>query len=92
MPVHVVEEIRGDDITSTRPWDGDHPPISIYADSVFIRRDDGILCKKRTQLVDYTPLTAMASVVPNLANWVLDLILVMDNVDPVQSVLTFSGR
>ena len=46
MPVHIVEEIRGDDSTSTRPWDGDYPPRSIYADSVFVRRDDGIWCKK----------------------------------------------
>ena len=34
VPMHIVEETRGDDITSTRPWDGDHPPRSIYADSV----------------------------------------------------------
>ena len=45
VPMHIVEEIRDDDITSTRPWDGDHPPRSIYADSVFVRRDDGIWCK-----------------------------------------------
>ena len=46
---------------------------------------------KGTQLVDYSLSISMASVVPNLASWVLDLILVMDNVDPVQSVLTFGG-
>ena len=48
MPVHIVEETRGDDITFTRPWGGDYPPRSIYADSVFVRRDDGIWCKRDT--------------------------------------------
>jgi hypothetical protein len=48
VPVHIVEVTRGDDIMSTRPWDGDHPPRSIYADSVFVRRDDGLWCKQVT--------------------------------------------
>ena len=48
VPMHIVDEIRGEDIMSTRPWDGDCPPRSIYADSVFVRRDDGIWCKKDT--------------------------------------------
>ena len=48
VPMHIVEEIRDDDITSTRPWDGDHPPRSIYADSVFVRREDGIWCNNDT--------------------------------------------
>ena len=48
VPLHIDREVQDDDITSTRPWDGDHPPRSIYADSVFVRRDDGIWCKRDT--------------------------------------------
>ena len=48
MAVHLVgdkAEVR--DMVSSRPWDGDTPYISIYADSSsFVRRDDGIWCKK----------------------------------------------
>ena len=44
--MRIADEIRDVDITSTRPWDGDYPPRSIYADSTFVRRDDGIWCKK----------------------------------------------
>ena len=46
VPVRVADKIRDDDMTLIRPWDGDHPPRYIFADSVFVRRDDGIWCKK----------------------------------------------
>ena len=46
VPVRVADKAEVGDMTSSRPWDGDLPPRSIYADSSFIRRDDGVWCKK----------------------------------------------
>ncbi|MFM7982243.1 MAG: hypothetical protein ACKPKO_23280, partial [Candidatus Fonsibacter sp.] len=38
-----------DDFVSSRPWDGDKPPVSIYVDSTtFIRRDDGMWRRRDT--------------------------------------------
>ena len=90
VPMHIVKENRDDDITSTRPWDGDHPPRSIYADSVFIRRGDGIWCKRDTAGGLY-PVNINGERCAKPRNRVLDLILVMDNVDPVLLVLTHGG-
>ena len=42
--------VGGDDFASSRPWDGEKPPTSIYAySSIFIRRDDGIWCRRDTR-------------------------------------------
>ena len=46
VPVRVVDKVDEGDMMSSRPWDGDLPPRSIYADSSFIRRDDGVWYKK----------------------------------------------
>ena len=35
------------DIFSSKPWDGDEPPTSIYADdTALVRRENGIWCKR----------------------------------------------
>ncbi|MFM7977988.1 MAG: hypothetical protein ACKPKO_01620, partial [Candidatus Fonsibacter sp.] len=45
MPETIV--IDRDDFTSSRPWDGEKPPLSRFADSpTFVRRDDGIWCRR----------------------------------------------
>ena len=44
-PEHVRQRLV--DMSSSRPWDGDGPPMSIYDDPAsFVRRDDGIWCRK----------------------------------------------
>ena len=42
VPVRVADRAVVGEITSSRPWDGDLHQRSIYADSSFIRRDDGV--------------------------------------------------
>ena len=46
VPVRVAGKAEVGDMTPSRPWNGDLPPRYIYADSSFIRRDDGVWCKK----------------------------------------------
>ncbi len=48
VPVRVADNMRVGDMTSTRPWDGDQPPRSIFVDSIFVRRDAGNWCKPYT--------------------------------------------
>ena len=45
----VLDKVRAQiaDMASSRPWDGDEPPMSIYVDlGYFVRRSDGIWCRK----------------------------------------------
>ena len=42
-----VREHSEFDMTSSRPWDGDSPPHSMYlAEDLFVRRRDGICCRR----------------------------------------------
>ena len=45
VPEHARRRLA--DMSSIRPWDGDDPPMSIYYDPAsFVRREDGIWCRK----------------------------------------------
>jgi hypothetical protein len=44
VPVRVADKVAEGDMMSSRPWDGDLPPRSIYADSSFLWGDDGVWC------------------------------------------------
>ena len=47
LPERVKAQIA--DMASSRPWGGDEPPMSIYVDPAsFVRRADGIWCRKDT--------------------------------------------
>ena len=46
VPVRVADNIDEGDMMFSRPWDGNLPARSIFADSSFIRHDDGIWRKQ----------------------------------------------
>ena len=51
LPEAVPERVKAQiaDVASSRPWDGDEPPMSIYVDPAsFVRRADGFWCRKHT--------------------------------------------
>ena len=67
VPVRVADNMLGGDMTSTRPWDGDQPPRSVFADSMFdVMTESGA---RKIQLAGFILSTRMASVVLNLAQW-----------------------
>ena len=45
VPEHARQRLVG--MSSSRPWDGDEPPMSVYDDPASsVRRDDGIWCRQ----------------------------------------------